>query len=891
MHRSSRRRGIATGSTIALLAAALALPAAAQGADPGSVGSISGLFEEQPDQAFCETDEDENGDGFVTCKPTAVSTAVLGDGQIIYWNGIENTEGNVDTLVLFEAGRVLKDSRVRGLDLRGDAPVFDLGISPGFNGDNPAQSYERPITENPLGVIGTGKPGDGPVGSTVGRIVSTDASAPSEDPLRNDADMFCSDLSMLPNGQIIVAGGSDFYATGAPVPHDQPGIGGMGLSEIEGIRTTQVFDDTTRTWSETDPMEFGRWYPTMTTMPNGDQLVVSGVTRLVYDQQLGQVRLGELYDVSEGTWETLDQAGLASETSLPMYPRVHMGPSGDLFYAAGGQMNGFGPTGYAVDEALWGLYQFFDTETQQWEIAGATQWSGLVRNGNFSTPLLMEQDENGAYSRMEILSGGGTLGSTPGSMLAMSLSEIITIDDQNNVSAEATETLHNPRWFSSGTLLPDGSVLASGGGTIDHVNASGYEGPVRQMELFDPESRTWTPVVDTQRDRIYHNTATLLQDGRVLIGGHSPIMQGVIASHQDVGGGMARNTKDPSFEIYSPPYLHQGARPTINEAPALLEWGQDFDVRVKGNDSIESFSLIRTPSVSHTVDADQRGITLPVEDRRGANVTVDFSGVDGTVAPPGEYYLFALSEEGVPSVAAIVTVADDSVADAFAPGQLDQLRAAQAYTDNDLDTATTAEAGDAQPYVEGNVLEAMLDRQYPAPGFEDVLLEVFDGAAPQEVKDALDDLTPEGYEALVAALTPLGLAEQVEEALGQDPMVRDAVNDGFDQVGGPVTEGIQDGAQQLGGAASEGLTQIAPGSFDNPGVDYGQLSEVPLPEEPLVDLGGDEDGPPEPPAPGADSEAVVLPDHAVGAAPPVAGTEADDGFLQRAWTSLLGLFG
>ena len=890
MDRSSRRRGIATGSTIALLAAALALPAAAQGADPGSVGSISGLFEERPDDPFCETDEDENGDGFVTCKPTAVSTAVLGDGQIVYWNGIENTEGNVDTLVLFEAGRVLKDSRVRGLDLRGDAPVFDFGISPGTNGENPAQSYERPITENPLGVIGTGKPGDGPVGSTVGRIVSTDASAPSEDPLRNDADMFCSDLSMLPNGQIIVAGGTDFYATGAPVPHDQPGIGGMGLSEIEGIKTTQIFDDTTRTWSETDPMEFGRWYPTMTTMPNGDQLVVSGVTRLVYDQQLGQVRLGELYDVSEGTWETLDQAGLASETSLPMYPRVHMGPSGDLFYAAGGQMNGFGPTGYAVDEALWGLYQFFDTETQQWEIAGATQWSGLVRNGNFSTPLLMEQDEDGAYSRMEILAGGGTLGSTPGSMVAMSLSEIITIDDQNNVSAEATETLNNPRWFSSGTLLPDGSVLASGGGTIDHVNASGYEGPVRQMELFDPESRSWTPVVDTQRDRIYHNTATLLQDGRVLIGGHSPIMQGVIASHQDFGGAMARNTKDPSFEIYSPPYLHQGQRPTIDRAPALLEWGQDFDVRVGGNDSIESFSLIRTPSVSHTVDADQRGITLPVEDRRGANVTVDFSSVDGTVAPPGEYYLFALSEEGVPSVAAIVTVADDTVADAFAPGQLDQMRAAQAYTDNDLDTATTAEAGDAQPYVEGNVLEAMLDRQYPAPGFEDVLIEVFDGAAPEELRSAFADITPGGYHAFVDALTPLGLAEDFEEALGQDPMIREAVNSGWDEVADPGTEAFQEGVQTLGGALSDAATAGAPGSFDNPGLDYGQLSEVPLPDEPLVDMGGDEDGPPTASDERDDERDVSLTDHQVRAAP-----EPDDagaaGFVRRAWTSLLGLFG
>ena len=352
----------------------------------------------------------------------------------------------------------------------------------------------------------------------------------------------------------------------------------------------------------------------------------------------------------------------------------------------------------------------------------------------------------------------------------------------------------------------------------------------------------------------------------------------------------SRNTKDPSFEIYSPPYLHQGQRPTIDRAPALLEWGQDFDVRVGGNDSIESFSLIRTPSVSHTVDADQRGITLPVEDRRGANVTVDFSSVDGTVAPPGEYYLFALSEEGVPSVAAIVTVADDTVADAFAPGQLDQMRAAQAYTDNDLDTATTAEAGDAQPYVEGNVLEAMLDRQYPAPGFEDVLIEVFDGAAPEELRSAFADITPGGYHAFVDALTPLGLAEDFEEALGQDPMIREAVNSGWDEVADPGTEAFQEGVQTLGGALSDAATAGAPGSFDNPGLDYGQLSEVPLPDEPLVDMGGDEDGPPTASDERDDERDVSLTDHQVRAAP-----EPDDagaaGFVRRAWTSLLGLFG
>ncbi|MFT6803890.1 MAG: hypothetical protein ACJA2H_000901 [Nitriliruptoraceae bacterium] len=826
----------------AMVATMIAGPAGATAGDAGAIGSLSGLFEESPDEPFCEQAVDADGESYVTCKPTAVSAAVLDDGSLVYWNGIENTEGNVDTLVLFEAGQVLRDSRVRGLDLNGDAPSWrDIAFE---DVSNPVQSYDSPVTENPLGVIGTGKPGDGIVGSTVGRVVSTDASAPHDDSTANDADMFCSDLALLPDGTIIVAGGSDFYATGGGVPEDQPGIGGFGVSEIEGIKTTQLYDGESGTWSQTDAMDFGRWYPTLTTMSNGDPLAVSGVTRLVFDSQLGQVRLGESYDVSEGVWKTLDEAGLASETSLPMYPRVHMAPSGDLFYAAAGQMNGFGPTGYGADEALWGLYQLFDTESQTWSIAGATQWAGAARNGVFSTALLMEPNANGAYDRMDILQGGGTLGSTPGSMVAMSLSEIISVDAENNVSSRATSTMQNPRWYTSGTLLPDGTVLATGGGTVDAVNASGYEGPVRQMELFDPATESWSPLMDLQRDRVYHNTATLLQDGRVLIGGHSPIMQGVVASHQDFGGAMARNTKDPTFEVYSPAYLHAGTRPTITDAPALLEWKQDFEVEVESGDDIDSFTLIRTPSVSHTIDSDQRGLVLPAVSRTDTDVSVDFSGVDGNAAPPGEYYLFAMSSEGVPSVAAIVTVADDSVDDAFAPGQLDAMRAASASLNTSMNSAVAAEAGDAQPYEEGNVLEALLDRQYPAPGLEEVLVEMFEGAAPEQIRSALADYSPQGYERLTDILSPLGLIEELEAAMGRDPMARGLINQGWEMFGDPGTEAFQEGTRQLGAALSDAATAGASGTLQNPGLDYGMLQDVPLPDEPLVNLGGDETEPP-----------------------------------------------
>jgi Galactose oxidase, central domain len=73
-----------------------------------------------------------------------------------------------------------------------------------------------------------------------------------------------------------------------------------------------------------------------------------------------------------------------------------------------------------------------------------------------------------------------------------------------------------PRSFPTATLLPDGTVLVTGG-TID----GGTDGRVpASAELFDPERTTWTVTGEMSTARWSH-TATLLLDGRVLVAGSS----------------------------------------------------------------------------------------------------------------------------------------------------------------------------------------------------------------------------------------------------------------------------------------------------------------------------------------------------------------------------------
>jgi hypothetical protein len=201
-------------------------------------------------------------------------------------------------------------------------------------------------------------------------------------------------------------------------------------------------------------------------------------------------------------------------------------------------------------------------------------------------------------------------------------------------------------------------VIAFSGADRDEVATPGLEFPIRQAELWDPKSGDWRPLAEGHRPRTYHNSAALLPDGRVLIGGHAPITT-LYLRHITLPGGFSPNGRDPSFELYSPPYLFRGARPRIVSAPAEPRYGGTMEVVVdRPATEIESVVLVRNPSQTHVTDADQRSVVLRVLGRSGNRLTVT-TPPNGNVAPPGPYMLFVnrRTDKGpVPSVAHQVTL-------------------------------------------------------------------------------------------------------------------------------------------------------------------------------------------------------------------------------------------
>jgi titin len=107
-----------------------------------------------------------------------------------------------------------------------------------------------------------------------------------------------------------------------------------------------------------------------------------------------------------------------------------------------------------------------------------------------------------------------------------------------------------------------------------------------------------------------------------------------------------------SYEVYSPPYLFKGARPTITSAPGSVGYGDNFFVQTPDAANISQVSWIALSSMTHTMEQNQRFLRLSFTQASGGlNVTAPASG---NLSPPGYYMLFIVNSNGVPSVAAMM---------------------------------------------------------------------------------------------------------------------------------------------------------------------------------------------------------------------------------------------
>ena len=191
--------------------------------------------------------------------------------------------------------------------------------------------------------------------------------------------------------------------------------------------------------------------------------------------------------------------------------------------------------------------------------------------------------------------------------------------------------MHHARRRHDLTLMADGSVLAVGGtGRADSESDA-----VLIPEVWDPETEVWTELPAMAEARMYHSSTVLLPDGRVV-----------------VAGGEAAGRK--RAQVFSPPYLQQGPRPTITSAPTVAAWASTISISTPDAADISKVALLRAAGSTHTFDHNQRYVPLDFTAQTGS-LTVQ-TPVDGWTAPPGDYMLVIENSAGVPSVAEWVRI-------------------------------------------------------------------------------------------------------------------------------------------------------------------------------------------------------------------------------------------
>ncbi|XP_024366413.1 aldehyde oxidase GLOX [Physcomitrium patens] len=414
-------------------------------------------------------------------------------------------------------------------------------------------------------------------------------------PLKVITDTWCSSGQFDGSGKLVQTGGD---ADGVKkIRHFTPcGKGACDWVELNG------------------GLQEGRWYASNQILPDGTQIVVGGrgVATLEYVPANGR-----------GTYylPLLSKSNDAQMDNL--YPFVHLLPNNQLYIFANRDscLYDWKTNKVARD------YPTMPGEPRNYPSAGSSVMLPLSASNDFGNAevLICGGAQYGAYLN------------PAGQPASQSCGRITPLAAG---AGWVMENMPQRRLMGDMILLPTRDVLiinGAGGGAQGWGNAVN---PVKTPVLYKPNNAAgarFQTLTASPVPRVYHSTANLLPDGRILVAGSN--------THQfyTLTGYLPTELR---IEAFSPPYLASN-RPTFTAAPGGLKHGAGFTATVKVDNAKHiELNMASAPLVTHSFAQGQRLLQLQVGApiaAGGGKFRVDSKAPPtSAVAPAGYYMLFPL---------------------------------------------------------------------------------------------------------------------------------------------------------------------------------------------------------------------------------------------------------
>lgn len=443
-------------------------------------------------------------------------------------------------------------------------------------------------------------------------------------PLSLQTDTWCSSGSILSDGTIIQAGG---YGDGS-----------------RRIRHFKPCDNGKCDWKQMkNSLSDNRWYASSLLLPENDQIiVVGGKSIFTYEFVPKLSSRRESFDLP-----FLHKTYERKRGGNNLYPFLHLSSDGNIYIFAN------------RDSILFNYKRKKVIKT----------FPRIPVHGSRSYPstgssVILPLDHKNGFQKVEVMICGGAV---PGAFAAANEGKFLKGSSTcgrmvitGNRHKWNMENMPGPRVMSDMLILPTGHILIINGAKRGIAGWDNAASPALQPYLYKPKKspgRRFTVLKATKIARMYHSSAILLPNGRVLVAGGNPNRRYEFKN--------VRYPTELRLQAFVPDHMDQKfdhRRPHnvsiyTSVGEEIIGYGKEFKVhfllRRKLNSNDVAFSVYAPPFTTHSLSMNQRMLKLRckemVKDENGwVNALVE-APPSANVAPAG-YYLLTVVNGGIPSI-------------------------------------------------------------------------------------------------------------------------------------------------------------------------------------------------------------------------------------------------